>query len=267
MPKAQKTPQPHIALPSETLEPGAVEVELDLLARRYIRAGGGGLQVLSLIGGQAEGLVDKLPDEVRDRLDRATENALNIAMRAAHGSRNLVGDQPDWLNLAVTTSMGAAGGFGGLPTALAELPVTTTVLLRAIQGVAVEHGFDPEAENVQFDCIRIFAASGPLGDNDGADLAFYTSRVAITGATVQTLIASVAPRLAAVLGQKLAAQTVPVLGAMAGAATNFAYTSYYQEMAHVHFRLRKLAIDADHPHDDLIELLRERVEKPPLLRS
>ena len=47
-----------------------------------------------------------------------------------------------------------------------------------------------------------------------------------------------------VLGQKLAAQSVPVLGAVAGAATNYAYTSYYQEMAHVHFRLRRLAIEA-----------------------
>ena len=32
-----------------------------------------------------------------------------------------------------------------------------------------------------------------------------------------------------------------MLGAAAGAATNYAYTSYYQQMAHVHFGLRKLA--------------------------
>ena len=44
--------------------------------------------------------------------------------------------------------MGAAGGAGGLPTALAELPVTTTLLLRVIQGVAVEHGcFSEEIRN------------------------------------------------------------------------------------------------------------------------
>jgi uncharacterized protein (DUF697 family) len=62
---------------------------------------------------------------------------------------------------------------------------------------------------------------------------------------VQAVIHKVAPRLAVVMGQKLAAQTVPVLGAVAGAATNYAYTNYYQEMAHVHFSLRKLALDAD----------------------
>jgi uncharacterized protein (DUF697 family) len=65
------------------------------------------------------------------------------------------------------------------------------------------------------------------------------------------------------LGQKLAAQTVPVLGAVAGAATNYAYTSYYQEMAHVHFGLRRLAIEADIPHAQLIEALRQHVAPPP----
>lgn len=239
-----------------------LEAELDLLARRYRRAGGVGLQVLNLVGDSAEGLLNRLPADLRSQLDRTTETALASAMRAANGSRRVVSDQPDWLNLAVTTAMGAAGGFGGLPSALAELPVTTTVLLRAIQGVAREHGFDPESESVQFDCIRIFAAAGPLDDDDGTDLGFFIARGTMTGAALQSLIAKVAPRLATVLGQKLAAQTVPVLGAVAGAATNYAFTSYYQEMAHVHFRLRKVAIEADVPHDELIEGLQERVGKP-----
>ncbi|WP_375175291.1 EcsC family protein [Pseudooceanicola sp.] len=249
-------------LDDPTEPPIDIEAELDALARRYRRAGGPGLQVLNLIGDNAEGLLKRLPTEVRGRLDRATESALSSAMRAASGSRRVVKDQPDWLNRAVTTAMGAAGGFGGLPSAMAELPVTTTVLLRIIQGVAQDHGFDPDSESVQFDCIRVFAAAGPLEEDDGADLGFYIARGTITGAAVQGLIARVAPRLATVLGQKLAAQTVPVLGAVAGAATNFAYTSYYQEMAHVHFRLRKVAIEADVPPEELIAGLQKRLAKP-----
>jgi uncharacterized protein (DUF697 family) len=76
---------------------------------------------------------------------------------------------------------------------------------------------------------------------------------------VQGVIARVAPRLATVLGQKLAAQTVPVLGAMAGATVNYAFTSYYQDMAQVHFGLRRLAIAADRPHAALVEELRARL--------
>ena len=140
--------------------------------------------------------------------------------------------------------------------------MTVTVLLRAIQDVAVEHGFDPAEPGVQYDCIQVFAAAGPLDHDDGSDLAFLSTRMAVTGTAIRSLIAKVAPRLATVLGQKLAAQTVPVLGAAAGAATNYAYTSYYQQMAHVHFGLRRLAIDAGKPHGELIEDFRQFVEAP-----
>lgn len=240
---------------------------LEALAKRYRNAGGMGMQVLSLIGGKAEGLLDRLPGDVRGRLDKATGMALNVAVKAAHGSRGMVGDQPGWLNTVTTTAMGAAGGFGGVSASLAELPVTTTVLMRAILGVAAEHGFDPSEENVQFDCIEVFAASGPLGVNEAADFSFLTARFALTGKTVQGVIARVAPKLAVAMGQKLAAQTVPVLGAVAGAATNYAYTSYYQEVAHVSFGLRRLAIEADVPYPILVEELRARVTRKPLPRQ
>lgn len=267
MTEARRKAIPAQLLDDTTEPPIDIEAELDTLATRYRRAGGPGLQVLNLIGDNADGLLKRLPGDVRGRLDRVTEAALTSAMKAAHGSRRVVKDQRDWLNRAVTTAMGAAGGFGGLPSAMAELPVTTTLLLRIIQGVAREHGFDPDSESVQFDCVRVFAAAGPLEEDDGADLGFYIARGTITGVAVQSLIARVAPRLATVLGQKLAAQTVPVLGAVAGAATNFAYTSYYQEMAHVHFRLRKIAIEGDVPAEELIAGLQERIAKPRLRRA
>ncbi len=261
----QPGPPPLIEGPQDT--PVDVDAELDKLAKRYRQAGGVGLQILNLVGDSAEGLLKRLPKNIRSRLDQTTEAALTSAMRAAHGSRRYVTDQPDWVNRVVTTSMGAAGGFGGLPSAMAELPVTTTILLRTIQGVATEYGFDPDSDGVQFDCIRVFAAAGPLAQDDGTDLAFLTTRVAVSGPAVHGMIAKVAPRLATVLGQKLAAQTVPVLGAVAGALTNYAYTSYYQEMAHVHFGLRKLAIEADIPHAELVSDLQARVAKPRIRRS
>jgi hypothetical protein len=95
-------------------------------------------------------------------------------------------------------------------------------------------------------------------------LAFFATRASLQGVAIQTLITRVAPRLATVLGQKLAAQTAPVLGAVAGAATNYAYTSYYQQIAHVHFRIRALGIEADRPEEELREALRQRVSLPGL---
>lgn len=243
-------------------EPVDEATELARLTARYKAAGGTGLQILAALGGQAENLIDRLPPPVRDNLSLATERALTLAMQAADGTRGAVPrQQPEWVHTGLITAMGAAGGFGGLPGALAELPVTTTALLRAIQDVAVETGFDPRAEDVKFDCVRVFASAGPADQDDGADTAFLSLRLTLTGAAMQKLIAMVAPRLAAVLGQKLAAQSVPVLGAMAGATTNYLYTRYYREMAHVHFGIRRLAIDSGTPEAELLNRLISNVSK------
>lgn len=240
-----------------------LDEELNLLATRYRGAGGVGIELLNLLGAQADGLIEGLPRPVRDRLEDATETALKQAMKAANGSRRIVGaGQPTWLQTAVATSMGAAGGIGGVGTALAELPLTTTVLLRTIQDVAVDLDFDPASENVQFDCIQVFAAAGPLSHDDNADLGFLGARMALSSGGMQRLMTWVAPRLAAVFGQKLAAQAVPVLGAAAGAATNYAFINYYREMAHVHFGLRRLAIEADVDHAELLATFRSVAALP-----
>ncbi|MEL7164802.1 MAG: EcsC family protein [Pseudomonadota bacterium] len=236
--------------------------EIARLAERHQAAGGVGITLLNMLGTQLDGLIDRLPRDVQDQLGQATQGALVHALRVASRSRGIVPDQPAWMNRAVGSAMGAAGGFGGLPSALAELPVTTTMLLRLIEGVAVEHGFDPTADSVRFDCVQVFAAAGPLAHDDGADVGFLSARMAISGAAMQALITRVAPKLAAALGQKLAAQTIPVLGAAAGAATNYAYVNYYTDIAHVHFGLRRLAIEADIPHEDAVIRLKSALSLP-----
>lgn len=241
--------------------PTDLDREIAMIAKRYRKAGGVGIQVLNLVGGQAENLVERLPDPVKDRLEDATSKALKVALKAATRSRDVVPDQSNWLNTVAATAMGAAGGLGGLPTALAELPVTTTVLLRAIQGIAVEYGFDSSDPEIQAECIQVFAAAGPLSSDDGADMGFLSARITLTGTTVQSIIARVVPKLSAALGQKLAAQAVPIIGAMAGAATNYAYTSYYQEMAHVHFGLMRAGAKYGIAQPDLVLQLSQAVKQ------
>ena len=81
----------------------------------------------------------------------------------------------------------------------------------------------------------------PGGEDDGIDTAFLGARLGLSGVAVNRLISRVAPRFATVLGQKLAGQAVPILGAAAGAGTNYAFIDYYVEVAHMHFGLRRLA--------------------------
>ncbi|MDD8024254.1 MAG: EcsC family protein [Paracoccaceae bacterium] len=251
---------PEILLP---VSDPTVLSELDALAKRHRAASGVGMQVLAFVGGSAEGLLGKLPAGVRDGLEGATGRALETALTAAGRSRGVVSDRADWVNTALTTAMGVAGGLGGLPGALAELPFTVTMLLRAIQGIAAEHGFDPASDEVRVECLRVFASAGPLAQDDGTDMGFLAAKVTITGPALNGLIARVAPRFAAVLGQKLAAQAAPVLGAVAGAAVNYTFTSYYQEIARVHFGLKRLARDSGEDEGLLREELVARIVKKP----
>lgn len=230
------------------------------LAARLKRANSGGMQLLNLVGGTADGVFDRLPAPVRKQLEGATLSALELAFDGATRTRKTGYRGGGWLSRAVTSGLGAVGGAGGLPTALAELPVTTTVLLHTIQAVAEAHGFDPEREHIRKACIQVFAAAGPLEDDDGADLGFLAARTSLTGATLHAIVARVVPRLSVVLGQKLATQTVPVLGAVAGAATNYVYTAYYQEIASVTFGLLRLSEDSDVSYEELKDLLRAEME-------
>lgn len=254
---------PSILSPQAILPPiddPSVHVQIDRLARRYIHAGGLGMEMLASIGGSAQGLIDRLPGFVRKRLDSITLSALNRAFEAATHSRRLVRDRGDWFNRLASTVSGAAGGMAGLPGALIELPLTVTMLLRAILEIAAEHGLDPESEEVRMEALRVFAAAGPMSEDDGTDLGLLAAKLSITGQTVQGIIARIAPKLAAVLGQKLAAQATPVFGAVAGASINFAFAGYYQEVARVHFGVLRLSRETGLPREALTEALRDRIE-------
>ena len=53
-------------------------------------------------------------------------------------------------------------------------------------------------------------------------------------------ITQVASRFGAVVTQKVAAQALPIIGALGGAAVNYAFIEHFQEMAKGHFTVRRL---------------------------
>ncbi|WP_299359146.1 EcsC family protein [uncultured Paracoccus sp.] len=237
-----------------------VHAEIDRLARRYLAAGGLGMEILATIGGSAQTVMERLPGFVRHRLDDITLSGLNRAVYAAGRSRRMVRDRGDWFNRLASTVSGAAGGLAGLPGAMVELPLTITMLLRGILEIAAEHGLDADSDEIRMEALRVFAAAGPMADDDGTDLGLLAAKLSITGQTVQGLIARIAPRLSAVLGQKLAAQATPIFGAVAGASINYTFARYYQELARVHFGLLRLSQESGLPREALTEAIRLRIE-------
>lgn len=221
----------------------AAKASIAALAARQRKANGMLMKAITFVGGQVEDGMKMLPASVRAQVDGIAKAALRQSYDLASKSRSGMGRNigSDRVHKMMGTLSGAVGGFGGLPTALAELPVATTVIFRAVHHVATEHGEDPVSEETRMECLAVFGAGAPGTADDGIDTAFIGARLSLSGAAVNGLISRVAPKFAAVLSQKLASQAVPVLGAAAGAGTNYAFVDYYVALAHVHFGLRKLA--------------------------
>lgn len=216
--------------------PPDLAAEVAALARRYKRANGPVIKLVNRIGGTLEGQLAALPEGVRSQIERLTAQALETSYGFAAKAPDLGQRAP----MVAAIATGAAGGAGGLATAVAELPVTVTLFLKTIRSVAQDAGLDPDEDWVRAECLQVFAAGSPLSQDDGVNTSFVASRLALSGTAVQNLISTIAPKLAAVLGQKLAAQAVPILGAVSGAALNAAFLSYYREIARVRFELVKL---------------------------
>lgn len=219
----------------------SLDEEISDIARDYKRANGPVMAILNKLGGGLEGQMAKLPESLRNQIESVTAQALS----AAHAAAGQIARAPDMGHrgdLAAAMASGAVGGAGGIATSLAELPVTITLILRAIRREAVDAGFDPDLPSIRAACLDVFASGGPLSEDDGVNAAFVSTRLTMTGPALQKLISTVVPRLAATLGQKLAAQAVPVLGAVSGAAINAAYLRYFRNLARIRFALMRLSI-------------------------
>ena len=217
-----------------------LDIEIAGLAYAYGRANGPFLKLVTRLGGGIESQMQRLPVTVRAELERAVTRALERAHGLAAVGRRAPDLGPRGSTYAAMAT-GAVGGAAGLAGSLVELPVTITVMLHAIRAEAVAAGFDPDDAGVRLACLEVFTAGSPLREDDGVNTAFLSARMAVTGASVQKMLAMVVPRLAVVFGQKLAAQAVPVIGALSGAALNAAFLTYYREIARIRFRLMRLA--------------------------
>lgn len=153
---------------------------------------------------------------------------------------------PEWMRTASVAAAGAAGGAAGLPGTLAELPATTTLLLREIARIAAEEGEDLSTEEARAECLAVFALGG-LDEESG----YYAARVALAevlgGAaglalrgTTPRLLTAVASRFSVPVAWKAAGQAVPLAGAAAGAALNTLFMQHFRGRARGHFTVRRL---------------------------
>jgi hypothetical protein len=242
--------------------------ELTAVSHQYHDAHGLFIKLIGWAGEKAESAIQQLPAGWQDRIGEASHAALKTAYAAALYSqpdcdadglwhRATRWSQGERWHLAATAASGAIGGLGGIATALADLPVATTLILRSVQQIAAEHGEDVADPQVRAQCLAVFAMGGPLPEDDAGPAGLWATRLALTGKTVAEMLVAVAPRFGVAVSQKALAQATPLIGAAVGAAVNPLFTRYYQQMAHVHFRLRR--IERRHDADQVRSCLEQIV--------
>lgn len=193
----------------------------------------------------------RLPTVVQGGLDTAVRAALSTAMATALRSdpaRTSKLISGDWLHRGLAAATGALGGAFGLPGTRAELPVSTTILLRQVAAVAAEQGEDLTAPGAAAECLKVFALGGTSAADDAAESGYFAVRLTLaealkgglTQAVVPRFVSAVAARFTGAIGLKVAAQAAPIVGAATGAAINLVFLAHLRGVARAHFTLRRL---------------------------
>lgn len=218
------------------------------------------IRLTSAVGTPVETGLKRLPGAWKRRVDAATEAAIARALDTAILSlrRRPISFSNERYDRLLGVFSGGLGGFFGLPALLVELPVTTTLMLRAIADIARSEGQELDTPEGRLRCLEVFALGGPSEEDDAAETGYYGVRLALSsyvasvsrhvlehgltgrGPAVVRLVSAIASRFGIVVSEKAAAQAVPWLGAAGGAAVNAIFMQHFQDVARGHFALLRL---------------------------
>jgi hypothetical protein len=208
-------------------------------------------------------------DKALARLPRKWAEVVHVATRKAIGKgltfavATMKGRGPSRHSkavhkIAVLTS-GAAGGAFGLAALPLELPISTVIMLRSISDIARSEGEDLSSPETMLNCLEVFAFGGRSEKDDAAETGYYAVRTALSKAISEAaqfisrrgltakgapvlvrLVASIASRFGIVVSEKIAAMSVPAIGAIGGALINTIFMDHFQNIAQAHFAIRRL---------------------------
>jgi uncharacterized protein (DUF697 family) len=214
----------------------------------------------TLAGRPIELLGQALPRVASDLISRAMQAALTWALRYALRTIPKEGGDPETLtHKALVVLSGALGCALGLSAVLVELPLSTTIMLRSIARIAQSEGEDLQDPEAALACLQVFALGGRTGSDNLHETDYFAVRAAMarsvsralqqiagrgvfdeSASAIVRLLAQIGGRFGVVVSQKVAAQAVPVLGAVGGAAINMAFVGHFQTLACGHFTIRRL---------------------------
>ncbi len=208
---------------------------------------------IQLLGGTLPAAANAL---IASSSKKAIEAAVGIAKKTLS---NQASTRQPRLHTALATISGAAGGAFGLAALPFELPASTVIMTRAILEIARAQGEDTSDPTTALSCVEVFALGGRSEAKDTNESDYFAVRgllaasvteaarfIAQRGVGVEAtpvlvrFVSQVASRFGVVLSQKIAAQAIPVIGALGGAGVNYIFAEHFQQVGEAHFTIRKL---------------------------
>jgi hypothetical protein len=217
-------------------------------------------RLTNIVGKPIELIGAALPEGAANAIAAATTKGLNAALKVAlRTMENRPEAASGLLHKALATASGAIGGSLGLVTAPLEIPISTIIMLRSIADIARSEGENLADPDAALSCVQVFALGARSAAGDAAESGYFVVRGMLAKSITEAarfitergiieegapilvrFIAQVASRFGVVVTQKLAAQTLPVVGALGGAAVNYAFIDHFQDVARGHFAIRRL---------------------------
>ena len=231
------------------------------IAKKLLENPGLAAKITNLIGKPIEKGLESLPKNWSEKLGKITHSSL---MKAADAAIFTMDDIPNsessniMHKIAVATS-GGVGGFFGLAGLAIELPISTTIMLRSIADISREQGESITSVETKLACLEVFALGGESKSDDGTETGYYTIKAMLANSiseaakfiiekgvieegapVILKLITKIAERFSIQITEKAIGQSIPVIGAAAGALINTIFMDHFQDMAKGHFTVRRL---------------------------
>jgi hypothetical protein len=218
-------------------------------------------KITNFVGTPIEKGIAMLPESWNEKIGEVTQNAL---LKAANAAVFTMSDRPNeatsnwWHKIGVAVT-GGVGGFFGLGALVIELPVSTTIMLRSIADIARAQGESINDPETKLACLEVFALGGKSKYDNATESGYFVVRTALAKSVAEAtefiasrtlaeegspsllrFIVKIAERFSIQVTEKMAAQTIPAIGAAGGILVNTIFIDHFQDMAKGHFTIRRL---------------------------
>lgn len=238
----------------------AVDYQSLMEAVQFLENPGLAARLSNYIGIPVEKALASLPEDWVKPVTQLTREALGKALDVALLTLPTKTSTPTRMTHKLLAGLsGALGGSFGIASLAIELPISATLMLRAIAATARESGEDLNDPRAKLACLEIFALGGKAKANDATEAGYYAVRAFLaktleestrhlikSGLTKEgtpalvKFIDAIARRFSVQVTQKFALQTLPAIGAISSATVNLIFMEHFQKTAQAHFTIRRL---------------------------